>query len=112
MKDIFNPDYQVVQGKLQCPNCGSEISVKGILENSTIAWPNQNWILFKCPVCINYSHAEVKTGKITTGKLDGAPGPAFFPDSEIKIKNFMVKKTLEKIDCKFEGITYIFKAKN
>jgi len=111
MKDIFQMEKDKLIGSLKCPNCQKFLDINHILENSSISWPNQDWIYFRCPFCYDYSHVEVVTDKISTGVLDGAPGPNFFTCSEQIVGNFDVNKTNEYIECLYENRKYLFKAK-
>jgi len=98
-------------GQLKCPKCDNMLSVEQILGNCTISWPHKDWILLKCPLCNEFSHVEIVTDKLSTGVLDGAPGPSFFPCSEIFLNEFDVYKTSEFIECKYNDKKYIFKSK-
>jgi len=72
--------------QLRCPRCRAAHSVVTVLDHCTISWPNQRWLLFECPACGNEdSHVEVEDGRLASGVLDGAPGPAFMPQDSVAV---------------------------
>lgn len=111
MRDIFQMEKNKLFGSLICPNCNNPLSITQILHNCSVAWPYQNWILLKCPLCNGYSHVEVITDKISTGVLGGAPGPCFFTCSESKVNGFDVITSSEFVECRFEEKEYKFFSK-
>ena len=111
MKDIFAKEYRIIEGKLLCPSCFDEVDVETILDNSTISWPDQSWIYFKCPACQNNSHIKVDSLSIETGQLDGAPGPCFFVCSKAFIDDFFVAIKTSGIVCRYKNKAYKFPAR-
>lgn len=96
---------------LNCPNCKRYLTINQILESSSVSWPNNNWIYVRCPLCNKHSHAEINTGVVSIGLLEGAPGPCLIIHSKRYIDNFSVNKTLKYIECTYEEKKYVFKAK-
>lgn len=111
MKDLFKMENEKLIGTLKCPDCDNILTVEQVLENCTISWPYKDWILLKCPVCSGFSHVEIITDKLSTGVLDGAPGPCFFICSEKSLNDFDVYKTSDFIECKYNGKKYNYKSK-
>ncbi len=52
--------------QLRCPRCRAAHSVVSVLDHCTISWPN-------------------KSDRLTSGVLDGAPGPAFMPEDSVAV---------------------------
>ena len=111
MKNIFDKEYRLIEGKLLCPSCFFEVDVETILDNSIISWPNQSWIYFKCPACQNSSHIKIDNLSIETGLLDGAPGPCFVVCSKALIDDFFVDIKADGIVCRYKNQAYRFPAR-
>lgn len=108
MQNIFDPGYTIVEGKLLCPGCFSDISPETVLRHSSISWPCQQWIYCLCPRCNTHFHVEVLPNKIRTGLLDGAPGPCFFCCSELPVAGLAVEKRTDMLLCTYQNHQYQF----
>jgi len=71
--------------QLRCPGCHAAFSVAAVLDHCDVAWPNQRWLGFECPRCHRFFHVEIEKGRMSIGGIDGAPGPAFFPDNGVVV---------------------------
>jgi hypothetical protein len=72
---------------LRCPRCRVAHRVTTVLDHCTLSWPNKGWLLFECPACGDQdSHVAVEDGRLSTGVLDGAPGPAFMPEDSVEVE--------------------------
>lgn len=111
MKSVFLPDYTIVEDKLLCPVCFAETDIDTILRCSTVSWPYQHWIYFKCPECGGNSHVEVHNQQIRTGLLDGAPGPCFFSCSQVQEQDLRGEENSTMLVCMYKENRYIFYAK-
>jgi hypothetical protein len=100
-----------MQGMLTCPRCKTELQVEQVLDNCTESWPNQRWVAFSCPTCKKESHAQLQDGAIALGILDGAPGPSFSPESEMKLPGLKVASSGRGIACRLGERNYNFRAK-
>jgi uncharacterized protein YbaR (Trm112 family) len=111
LKDIFNKNYEVIEGELICPHCEKTMTLEQVLENASVSWPGLDWILLKCPICNHYMHVEVINEQIRTGVLQGAPGPVFIPCSMVKGIDLITNTTNEYIECVYNDMKYRFIAK-
>ncbi|MDQ5938053.1 MAG: hypothetical protein QG574_5416 [Cyanobacteriota bacterium erpe_2018_sw_21hr_WHONDRS-SW48-000092_B_bin.40] len=66
---------------LRCPSCQKCVSPLQVLEHCSVSWPDQQWLLFECPICTKHSHVQVRDGLLELGELDGTPGPCFCADT-------------------------------
>jgi hypothetical protein len=64
---------------LPCPSCKKHFDLEAILDACTVSWPNQKWLWFKCPACKRGNHVGLEPDRLSTGGIDGAPGPCFMP---------------------------------
>jgi len=71
--------------RLSCPGCHVAFSAPGVLDHCDVSWPNQRWLGFECPRCQRVFHVEIESGRMSIGAIDGAPGPAFFPDNSVAV---------------------------
>ena len=71
--------------QLSCPRCRAAFSAAAVLDHCDVAWPNQRWLGFECPRCHRFFHVEIEKGRMSIGGIDGAPGPAFFPDNGVVV---------------------------
>jgi hypothetical protein len=90
--------------RLHCPKCASDYTVEAVLDHCDVSWPNQRWLGFTCPACEAFFHVEVEPGRLTLGEIDGAPGPAFFPDHAAEVPGLRFEK-------RFGGITVLVGAR-
>ena len=97
--------------QLQCPKCNSEFSTKKIIECSSIAWPELNWIYFTCPNCEKNTHILVEDGRICTVDFLGAPGPDWEINTEIIEEGITTRMDPGFAHVWFEGVHYEFEAK-
>ena len=102
MNNIFDRNYKIVTDKLLCPDCFGELGIATILENSTVSWPQKNWIYLQCPKCKSYSHIELLNNMIKTGQLDGAPGPVFVVCSMLQSNDLFVEINEKGIICEYD----------
>lgn len=100
-----------MENKAQCPGCSAEFTALEILNNCTLSFPNQKWIWFHCPACKKQYFAELHKGKILLGDIDGAPGPAFFPSSELAVANFTFSARTSGITCQLGKEKFFYKAR-
>jgi len=77
--------------ELRCPKCATTYSVAAVFDHCDVSWPNQRWLGFECPKCDHFSHVEVENGRVSIGEIDGAPGPAFFPDNAVAVPGLRYK---------------------
>ena len=78
--------------RLHCPKCASAYGVATVFDHCTVAWPNQGWLWFDCPGCGKGFHVELEPGRVSIGGIDGAPGPAFFPDETVEVDGLTYEK--------------------
>ena len=78
--------------RLRCPKCQTALTVAAVFDHCDVSWPNQRWLGFDCPTCEAFSHVEVEAGRVSIGGIDGAPGPAFFPDETVEVPGLSVEK--------------------
>jgi len=109
--DIFQMEKDKLIGTLKCPYCKELLDIHQVLKNCSISWPQQDWVYFECPYCQINSHVTITSELVSTGVLDGAPGPVFFACSEKAFDDMFVYKTNEYIKCIYEDKEYLFKAK-
>jgi hypothetical protein len=84
--------------RLHCPKCASIYVAEVVLDHCDVSWPQQRWLGFTCPACDAFFHVEVEPGRLTLGGIDGAPGPAFFPDHAAEVPGL-------RVEARFGGIT-------
>lgn len=77
---------------LRCPKCKAEWSVARVFDACDVSWPNQRWLGFDCAKCEASFHVELETGRVSIGVIDGAPGPAFFPDNGVDVPGLSYAK--------------------
>lgn len=65
---------------LHCPNCKSTLTSHQVLENAVDTW-TPNWNTFTCPSCTTRQQFQIDADLLEVGRLDGLPGPVFFPTS-------------------------------
>ena len=102
---------EVVEGRLLCPHCRGELSCAMVLDNTSVSWPNNNWVFTMCPLCQMYFHTRIADNEIETGQLDGAPGPCFFCCSAKHVEDLLVDNEEDRLLCKFGEAYYEFPAK-
>lgn len=93
---------------LPCPNCNCEFSPKELLEESSIAWPELQWIYFKCPNCGKQTHILVEDNRIATVDFLGAPGPDWKINTPMLYKDLKVRIDPSFIHVWLDGIHYEF----
>lgn len=96
---------------LRCPTCRSAHAVAAVFDGCSVSWPQQRWLLFRCPACRTYSHIEVSNGRALIGRLDGAPGPAFMPSNGVKVKGLRSVVSGGGITLHLAGRGWLIKAK-
>jgi len=106
-----NLETNISEGKLFCPKCNMELDELSILQNSKQAWPSKNWLQFKCASCKKKSHVEVKTGEISIGQIDGAPGPNFIRKCRKESAELVVSTFPMLIKCNFGAKEFEFYSK-
>jgi len=115
-KLVVRPDFEhrVAVGprrSLGCPRCRRRFSIGRLLRHSTIAWPNQRWILFTCPGCKEASHLSFGDRSVSIGRLEGAPGPGFVPSDTLECPRLSVIVTDARIECVLGSTSYRFQAR-
>lgn len=83
--------------QLRCPKCSTTYGITVVFDHCDVSWPNQQWLGFTCPTCDQFSHVEIAGERVAIGDIDGAPGPAFFPDDAVDVPGLAVEK-------KFRGL--------
>ena len=87
---------------LRCPSCQKCVSPLQVLEHCSVSWPNQQWLLFECPICKKHSHVQVSDGLMELGELDGTPGPCFCADTTLDLPGLKVVCASAQIQCTLE----------
>ena len=97
--------------KLQCPNCKTEFTPNEILEESTISWPDLNWIYFKCSNCMKTRHIFIDDGFMATVEFLGAPGPNWKIIEKLKVENLSTRMDPSYVHAWLDGKHYEFEKK-
>jgi hypothetical protein len=71
--------------QLKCPRCRAKYTIAAVFDQCDVSWPYQRWLGFECPRCHRFFHVEIEKGRVSIGGIDGAPGPAFFPDNTVDV---------------------------
>jgi hypothetical protein len=93
----------VKETRVQCPRCDASYDPSQLLAGCTVSWPNQKWLLFRCPGCKADAHVEVANGRLAIGELDGGPGPCFFPRQTLTLPGLKVAATAGGVSVVFKG---------
>lgn len=96
--------------ELQCCSCKAPLAVEEVFDHSTVSWPQQRWIHFRCPHCRKYAHCELSSEGITLGKLDGAPGPCYFPSSAAAVDQLQIEARKGRLTVRLGERSWSFRA--
>ena len=96
---------------INCFECDETIEIETVIENCLVSWPNQKWVYFKCPKCSHCTHLKVSKGHITTGEIDGAPGPCFYGKNTYNVKGFIPKVSMKGIKLTYGNVSKHVRAK-
>lgn len=80
-----------MKNTLPCPKCLAEHTAGGILEQSSISWPELSWIYFRCPHCAACTHILIKEGRMSTVNFLGAPGPDWEINTTMLVDGLVVR---------------------
>ena len=105
----------MIDDGLFCPSCLIPVSIETALTNSTVSWPTEKWVYFRCECCGNYAHLEVENdyeanmGSVKIGHVESI-APDFICHSRILSPDLYVEIRRELMIVEYTSRKYIFPA--
>jgi hypothetical protein len=83
-----------------------------VLDRCTVSWPQQRWLSFTCPACDASSHVALAGRTVSTGDIDGAPGPCFFEEATVTVPDLRVEISSSAVRVRAGGRAWAFPARD